>query len=329
MTEQQRWKIYEKRWKWRDFYFHKVLRRHIFEPYFKKDIYIPYYAHRFVMTQKQTNDKIANMIQSGKPFMVSRFGNTELSLVVSMIKIELFGNTDENKGQFYEWFDNLNNLSGFFPQDISLADRFKEVIIESAKETDILAEFHCRMDDYMIDKYIPDAKITFLNHIEPWRTKNPWTRALKGKKVLVIHPFEDTIIQQYSKRDKLFDNNKVLPEFQLYTLKAVQTLAGNKDSRFDNWFQALEYMYNEAMKIDFDIAIIGCGAYGMPLAAMLKKAGKQAIHMGGATQILFGIKGRRWVDNPRCGVKFNDYWVYPNDSEKPSNSNIVENNCYW
>ena len=46
----------------------------------------------------------------------------------------------------------------------------------------------------------------------------------------------------------------------------------------------------------FDVAIIGCGAYGMPLAAMLKQAGKQAIHLGGATQLLFGIKGKRWEE---------------------------------
>lgn len=46
-----------------------------------------------------------------------------------------------------------------------------------------------------------------------------------------------------------------------------------------------------AMKINFDTAIIGCGAYGMPLAAQIKNAGRQAIHLGGAVQLLFGIKG--------------------------------------
>ena len=50
------------------------------------------------------------------------------------------------------------------------------------------------------------------------------------------------------------------------------------------------------MKIDFDVAIIGCGAYGFPLAAKLKQAGKQAIHLAGATQLLFGIKGKRWEE---------------------------------
>jgi hypothetical protein len=122
-----------------------------------------------------------------------------------------------------------------------------------------------------------------------------------------------------------------LPEFELKTLKAVQTIAGEKDERFSTWFEALEYMFEETMKIDFDIAIIGCGAYGMPLAAKLKKTGKQAIHLGGETQLLFGIKGKWWEENypSKIASCFNEYWGYPADSEKPKNAGTVEMGCYW
>ena len=87
-------------------------------------------------------------------------------------------------------------------------------------------------------------------------------------------------------------------------------------------------MYNEALKIDFDVAIIGCGAYGFPLAAKLKRAGKITIHLGGAVQILFGIKGSRW-DNGEVSKFYNEYWVRPDDKDKPQNANNVENGCYW
>lgn len=327
--KQLKWKIYEKRSQFRNFYFHKVIRRHIFEKYLNKDPYIPVYANRPVKTMKQTNHYIAKMIQSGKPFMVARFGNTELAVMVSVLKRRLFGELAENEVRLEEWFQRLEEGAGFFPGDVKLADNFTDLMLESSKQVDVQAMFHCFMDDYVITEYMPDCKVTFLNHIEPWRCKEPWTAALKGKKVLVIHPFEESVISQYQRREELFPGSEVLPEFELKTLKAVQTIAGEKDERFDSWFEALEYMYEEAMKIDFDVAIIGCGAYGFPLAAKLKKAGKQAIHMGGVTQILFGIKGRRWVDNPRCGVTFNDAWVYPNEEETPKNCKVVENHCYW
>lgn len=329
MTKEMKWEIYEKRNNFRNFYFHKALRRHIFEKYFNKDPYLPIYAHHQVLGMKKTNQVICEMIQSGRPFMVARFGNTELSVMTSVLKRRIFGKSEENDARLEEWFQNLQDLSGFFPDQIDMAEKFTDLMLDCCKEVDLLAMFHCYMDDYIITEYMKECRVTFLNHIEPWRCGKPWTAALKGKKVLVIHPFKESIEEQYQKRKQLFSNPEILPDFELKTLKAVQTIAGEMDERFATWFDALEYMYDEAMNMEFDIAIIGCGAYGFPLAAMIKRAGKQVIHMGGATQILFGIKGRRWVDNPRAGIEFNDAWVYPKDSETPKKCNVVENHCYW
>ena len=55
-------------------------------------------------------------------------------------------------------------------------------------------------------------------------------------------------------------------------------------------------MENEIDKHDYEVCLIGCGAYGLPLAAHVKKQGKKAIHIGGALQLLFGIMGKRWID---------------------------------
>ena len=175
--------------------------------------------------------------------------------------------------------------------------------------------------------------MTYLLDLEPWSAPDhPWSAALKGKKVLVIHPFADTIIAQYKRREKIFPGTDILPVFDLRVLKAVQTVAEEIDDRFETWFDALEWMYNEALKINFDVAIIGCGAYGFPLAAKLKQAGKQAIHLGGATQILFGIKGKRWEkDDSFLYVQkfFNENWVYPSDDDKPLNAKSVAGGVYW
>lgn len=48
---------------------------------------------------------------------------------------------------------------------------------------------------------------------------------------------------------------------------------------------------------DYDVAIVGAGAYSLPLAAHARDAGHAAIQMSGATQLLFGIKGKRWDDH--------------------------------
>lgn len=164
----------------------------------------------------------------------------------------------------------------------------------------------------------------------------PWSAALKGKKVLVVHPFENSIRKQYEENrkhifERIYDAEDILPEFELITLKAVQTLAGENDDRFRTWFDALNWMEEQCGQIDFDVAIIGCGAYGFPLAAAIKRMGKIAIHLGGATQIMFGIIGSRWENEY---LRFyhdvvNEHWVRPQETEKIAHANAVESACYW
>lgn len=283
------------------------------------------YMGRRMLSADEMNTFIYNSLISGEPFMVCRFGSTELTSLSSFYF--------KNEGDYQKAIDHVCFYSGFFPNDVKLGPKFMDIMLDSCAQTDVLAVWFVQYEDYFIKNVLSrDAKIGYLMNIEPWKSVTPWTRALKGKKVLVIHPFDKSIQQQYKMRDKIFADRDLLPEFELKTLKAVQTLAGEKDRRFNTWFDALDYMYNEAMKIDFDIAIIGCGAYGMPLAAMLKKAGKQAIHLGGITQILFGIKGKRWEEEKAYTyVKdlMNENWVYPAESERPKASQKVEGNCYW
>ena len=158
----------------------------------------------------------------------------------------------------------------------------------------------------------------------------PWTAALEGKSILVVHPFAETIEEQYIyKRKNLFKNERILPEFSdLQTIKAVQSIAGEPVD-FSDWFAALDYMKNEINKKVFDVALIGCGAYGLPLAAHVKRMGRKAVHMGGVLQFLFGIKGKRYIENPQSSSYINSYFVSPPDSDKPQNCNIVEGGCYW
>ena len=168
-----------------------------------------------------------------------------------------------------------------------------------------------------------------LEDLEPFFAPNPWTRALEGKKILVVHPFTETIEKQYNKRELIFENN-LLPAFELKTIKAVQSIAGTK-TEYASWFEALESMKNKISNTDYDICIIGAGAYGLPLAAHVKRIGKKSIHLGGVTQLLFGIIGRRWEDFLFWPYKnlFNKHWIRPGETEKPIGAEKVEDACYW
>lgn len=269
--------------------------------------------------------RIIESIEKSKPIMVSRFGCFESRCLGEGFGIEYGCLRSFTKTALNPIFNN----AVVFPYGNEGAQRFFDITKEAIKDIDLLGVWSTEMHDYLVDEKCPkEMEITDLNNLEPFRNKNPWSKALAGKRVVVIHLFSESIQTQYWKRMDLFDNPDILPQFNLRVVKAVQTIAGEIDDRFSNWEEALMYMYEECMKEDFDVAIIGCGAYGMPLASMIKKAGKAAIHLGGSTQILFGIKGSRWDDSIIASM-YNEHWVRPSNSETPQNSRNVEKGCYW
>lgn len=281
-----------------------------------------------VLTKQQGNDIIYKYVIEGIPKMVTRWGGVETGILR-----EYYAKSLGFKKTYKESVRTAaHNNAGIFPSTDEGLEAFCQEIIRCMPRVDMLAFYPVNMFEYWENQC---ENLEFIAHpqmFEPYlfETDTPWTMALKGKRVLVVHPFEDSIYRQYEKRERLFNGRKILPDFDLRVVKAVQTIAGNVDPRFGNWTEALDYMTEEALKQPFDVAILGCGGYGFPLAARLKtEAGKPAIHIGGATQILFGIKGSRWTSRADYAHIFNENWISPTENEKVSGSQKVEGGCYW
>lgn len=83
------------------------------------------------------------------------------------------------------------------------------------------------------------------------------------------------------------------------------------------------------MQMDFDIALISCGGYGLPLSIRLKKRGKKIIQWGGCFQLWFGIMGGRWSKNSEIQKYVNEYWTYPTAAETPPLAKTVNSSAYW
>ncbi|MCS7293057.1 MAG: hypothetical protein RMI89_08830 [Gloeomargarita sp. SKYBB_i_bin120] len=286
------------------------------------------------------SDYIQQILETPGPCMICRFGNVELNATLRAYHIrrhaQYWGEKSWNyiRGQIHHfWWDQSAQESmwmdaGFFPATPTYLERFGERMIADMQLIDVLAFWEGKQDYFVrqIQHFLTQAKLIRFSDLEPYYHEHPWSKALQGKTVLVIHPFVDTIQKQYQKREMLFQNPDILPEFELKTLRAVQSIAGN-DCGFPDWFAAFDWMCEAISKIEFDIAIIGAGAYGLPLAAHVKRLGKKAIHLGGPTQILFGIKGGRWDEMPFFQQLYNEHWVRPAPHEVPPKIGRVK--AYW
>ena len=64
-------------------------------------------------------------------------------------------------------------------------------------------------------------------------------------------------------------------------------------------------------------------------AFIKRELGRQAVHLGGATQLLFGIKGCRWDAWPQFNALYNASWVRPLALETPDVHKAIEGGAYW
>lgn len=274
-----------------------------------------------VMDAQAGNDAIFAALKAGKPWFAGRCGATEMRCAA-----EYLGGGGKSFSEKIR--AEVRDLSGVFPTDDETLSRFCETYIEAAHAADLLALWDVGAEK-QVAAGCTHAAFTRLRALEPYYHKNPWSAALAGRRVLVVHPFAQSIRAQYEKREQLFADPELLPAFaQLTVIPAVQGLAG-QDTGFSDWFAALRFMQDAMDRADYEIALIGAGAYGLPLAAHAAAAGHMAVQMSGATQLLFGIKGRRWDEHPFISRLYNDAWIRPAAAEQVQNKEKVEGGSYW
>lgn len=284
------------------------------------------YARRKLLPHLNGNMLIKDRLLDSQPFMAGRYGSNEVILMTLSRTIQMEACGIKKCKDYKSSFEH----SGLFPpEESTLVDFFKEMK-SATKQCDLQCVWYNLMENYFLYKYLPiKSQLTHREVMDFWQFESPWTSSLKDKRVLVIHPFNELIEEQYEKRSVLFTNKEVLPDFHLSTMKSVQTINSTKDDRFGSWVDALSMMEKQIKEYDFDIALIACGSYGYPLASKIKVMGKKAIHMGGVLQILFGIKGGRWDVHPIASKLYNEYWVRPGKEDVPDRANDVEGGCYW
>jgi hypothetical protein len=288
------------------------------------------------VTGQAASDLIKERIAGEAPTMIARLGAVELGCVAQYLAVHSNASRVRKSADYvtgrsprFWWEDHdldaITQNAGFFPRDLSQLERFCELMLDDLGALDVLGSWLSLED--RVAPFHSAVKVR-LRDLEPYYHRDPWTEALAGQTVLVVHPFAGSIERQYQQRSKLFSDPRMLPDFELRTVRAVQSIAGTT-AGFRTWFDAYEHMCDQIADTQFDVAILGCGAYGFPLAAHVKRLGRKSVHIGGAVQILFGIKGKRWDEHEEISRLYNEHWVRPLDSERPENYQRVEDGCYW
>jgi hypothetical protein len=284
------------------------------------------YAGTTILDGQAGNDLVGKLLLDAQPMAAGKMGASELGGLAH------YERNKDAQGKCSDWgrhAPRLNINAGVYPADPEIFARFCRDFGVSLGLLDVLAVWFQFGENQMRRKFAPQAKAVELGSLEPYYHQNPWSKYLAGKRVLVVTPFASTVTSQYARRNEIWRAKPdVLPDFEIDTLRCPLS-AGLVDAAFADWFVALDAMCEEMSKRTFDVAIVGAGAWGVPLAVHAKKLGKKGIHLGGPTQLLFGILGGRWDSNSTLQPFFNDAWVRPGEADRPEKFRKIENGCYW
>jgi len=263
---------------------------------------------------------ISKVLENASPAAVGKIGFSEMKVLYAAMTQQPLTQRD------------LHDIfvgAGVFPSDQEALLTFINEMVGILPEVDVLAKMKVNpeKENAVITQFAKDSASLELRELEPYYWKNPWSAKLKGKKVLLISPFTETIAAQYAKREHLWKDT-ILPEMELKYIKSPFShyLC---ESEFDSWKESLDAMKNQMKGIDFDVCLVGAGAWSLPLVVEAKRSGKIGIHLGGPLQILFGIKGGRWDEHDVISKMYNEHWVRPSKDETPDNKQSVEGGCYW
>jgi hypothetical protein len=282
------------------------------------------------MSLKESNDYFIKLIQNNKPFLISRLGLGPESIIPYLFSMK--SKIDEHS------IHRLNNNLGIYCNTMEQLEEFANKYKSCLEHSTAIAEWGGNTlypyEEYYINTYKLN-RVTF-KILEPFycieENLKPWSHYLLGKKVLIINPFTESMQQQLKNDFQIYKNKPLFLDGQEFVFYKSYVTSGFNWIH-SSWIETFEIMCNDISKLDFDIALLGCGGYGLPLSDFIfTKLNKSAIYVGGGLQLLFGVMGNRWVDIPmwkRIIAENDTKFIRPNENEQIKNQNNIENACFW
>ena len=273
------------------------------------------YAGQGIAGCEETNRFVYNGLMGEAPFALGKTGFGEIG-VMCCAQNELFYNSRVH----YYWTPSYIGGIDKYKKDNGIR-RYHRINLNAMNSLDAIGTYaEMFMCDAVLET-VPNIKNILIFGLDALYSLDEvslkWTQALKGKRVLIVSPFYKEIELQYEKRNLLWKDGR-LPDFSIEFDPSIWVAERG-------FFESLDIVANRVIVRNFDIALLACGSIGIPLASEIKKAGKKAVHMGSAMNLLFGLKGKRWDGK---GI-YNEYWIRPGDDTKPTYADGLDGETYW
>ena len=147
-----------------------------------------------ILSAGQGNALIEQLVMAAKPALVSRLGAAEVSCLRHY--------STRRQGQHpipyrTRVVTKMSTNAGFYPAVDDLLDDFCRTYLDAASLIDVLGVWYNPFEEVVANETCPSARLVPLTALEPYYYAGPWSRALQGLRVLVVHPFAASIRENY------------------------------------------------------------------------------------------------------------------------------------
>jgi len=280
---------------------------------------------------------ISKALRRSGPCAIAKLGTTELmGLEYLDRRIQL---PWPRAASWYRPAQRLYMCSGVFPLAERMFHAWASAYRQAMKQLDVVGQWQppgsylAKYEDACLQAYSPQAQRCGGALLSPFCPVASWLGDILAFRWLVITPFVQTAKSQLEK----------LPQLGLYPKNmknSLQNLSKNicfipappfaymKKPLDRDWHETLKRLQSNMEGQRFDLALVGAGAWSLPLVVHAKALGRKGIHLGGITQLLFGIRGGRYEASGIYDPD-NQAWRRPLPEETPRKNRLMENGAYW
>jgi len=283
---------------------------------------------------------VADAIEHRRGFAAGKIGFSEQRWLYDPI---LRAKT-RNSGQIraYETmvkFD-AERQSGIFPASSDFLARFIPWHAGHIATVDTLGLFRYPLEHEIFAHYGFAAKPIYYGDMQPDRSvpvrnEQCYLGTLAGKKLLIVAPFAELLRARATAATfEAVWSNSGRRWFAPCSVAAIEFPYGFATCDHGGFATCIDLFDDIARRMDrsdYDVALIGAGCLGIPLAAHAKKTGRVGLSLGGHLQVMFGVIGKRWREDKAWQRKhINAAWIdMPEIYHPPGKEFLADGGAYW
>ncbi|NJN81553.1 MAG: hypothetical protein HC802_04225 [Caldilineaceae bacterium] len=297
--------------------------------------------NRTIATKPEFIAGLDSALQAHRGYAAGKIGVSEKQWLLYKILLDTQADRRQQFAHEQLLAQHWNVQSGLFPVERAFYARFTEAYVEHLLNLNCLGLFFDLPDHEMriIHHFKPPAALVYFGDQEPDRSSPAddsrcYLPLFANKRLLLVSPYasflrdranEATFTRVWAKTGKgwFWPASVDALEFPYGYEQATQAKYGTALDLFDEIVERMS-------RLRFDIALIGAGGLGIPLASAAKKMGKVGLSLGGHLQTIFGVNGKRWRHR-KCWQRryFNEWWVDLPASYRPSTKQVSDGGAYW